>query len=344
MKKVSVIIPCYGVEKYLDRCVESIVGQSLKNIEIILVDDESPDNVPEMCDSWVALSKAKKSVNPDYPDIKVVHKKNGGLGYARNSGLDVASGEYVAFVDSDDFVDVGMYETLYNKAKSENADVVYCNCSVYKDDQNITPRVDVESEISFAGREEVDAFLLDMVAPDPSYPHDVKYMMSVWHSIYRREVLEKNKIRFVSERELISEDLIFDLDLLPHCTKVVYLPNCFYFYCENGSSLSRTVNPAKYQRIKTFEEAVWKRLECLFPEKKFENHFYRLQFLHMRNLMASTLEKSFQHSLREILSDPFWENLLQKYPYAEMDLKHRIFFGLCRKKSSILLCILLHLM
>ena len=100
MAKVSIIVPCWGVEKYLDRCVESLVNQTLQDIEIILVDDESPDRVPEMCDDW-----AKKDRR-----IKVIHKKNGGLGLACNSGIEVATGEYLAFCDSDDWVDAKMYE------------------------------------------------------------------------------------------------------------------------------------------------------------------------------------------------------------------------------------------
>ena len=113
---LSVIIPCYGVEKYLNRCMESIVGQKLSNIEIILVDDGSPDAVPGMCDAW-----AKKDVR-----IKVIHKENGGLGYARNSGLEVATGKYVAFIDSDDFISNEMFDALVNKAEATGVDAAFC--------------------------------------------------------------------------------------------------------------------------------------------------------------------------------------------------------------------------
>jgi len=105
MPKVSIIIPCYGVEKYLDRCMDSILKQTLNDIEIILVDDGSPDRVPEMCDNYASRD----------PRIRVIHKPNAGLGYARNSGLEIATGEFVAFVDSDDYIDIGMYEALYAK-------------------------------------------------------------------------------------------------------------------------------------------------------------------------------------------------------------------------------------
>ena len=118
--KVSIIVPCYKVEKYLDRCLNSLVAQTLQDIEIILVDDKSPDNVPIMCDEY-----ARKN-NEGWPNIKVIHKKNNeGLGFARNTGLSVAEGEYVAFMDSDDFVDVHMFKNLYNYAKEHNIDSCY---------------------------------------------------------------------------------------------------------------------------------------------------------------------------------------------------------------------------
>ena len=114
--KISIIIPVYNVEKYLDRCIDSIINQSLKDIEIILVDDGSPDNCPQLCDEW-----AKKDSR-----IKVIHKENAGLGMARNTGMQHATGEYIAFIDSDDYVDLDMYAKLLEKAELHNADIVYC--------------------------------------------------------------------------------------------------------------------------------------------------------------------------------------------------------------------------
>ena len=104
-KLISVIIPIYKVEQYLDECVESIIKQTYKNLEIILVDDGSPDGCPQMCDEW-----ARKDER-----IRVVHKKNGGLSSARNAGLDVATGEYVSFVDSDDFIATDALRSLYER-------------------------------------------------------------------------------------------------------------------------------------------------------------------------------------------------------------------------------------
>ena len=104
MSQISIIVPIYNVEKYLDRCIQSLLHQTLKDIEIILVDDGSPDRCSQMCDEYAKIDSR----------IKVIHKKNAGLGYARNSGIEIASGEYIAFVDSDDYVDVKTYESYYN--------------------------------------------------------------------------------------------------------------------------------------------------------------------------------------------------------------------------------------
>ena len=117
---VSIVVPIYNVEKYLDRCIKSLTQQTLKDIEIILVDDESPDKCPQLCDEYASLDSR----------IKVIHKKNGGLGLARNSGMQVATGEYITFVDSDDFVALETYEKLYTIAKSKDLDICYFRFNV----------------------------------------------------------------------------------------------------------------------------------------------------------------------------------------------------------------------
>lgn len=316
--KVSIIVPCYGVEKYLDRCMRTLVNQSLQDIEIILVDDVSPDKVPLMCDEW-----AKKDAR-----IKVIHKsKNEGLGFARNTGLEVATGEYVAFVDSDDFVDVKMYETLYRKANESNADAVYCNCMFYKDEEHQRPRMDVIEETMFDGREQVDDFLLDIVGPNPECSHDVKYMMSVWHAIFRKDIFDKHNVRFVSERQLISEDLVFDIDYLHHCNKVVYLPDALYYYCDNGASLSRKVDKTRYERNKQFLVAIEEKLAAIFPYERYILHFQRQQI----HRLIFSIDQSIKISelgltLDNVLKDGAWDILLKTYPYNRMNWQHQFYF------------------
>ena len=118
LKKVSVIVPVWGVEEYIDKCLNSLVNQTLEDIEIIVVNDESPDNSQLIIDNYVK----------QYPDkVKSFVKKNGGQGSARNFGLEKATGEYIGYVDSDDYIALDMYEKLYKKAKKEKADVVICD-------------------------------------------------------------------------------------------------------------------------------------------------------------------------------------------------------------------------
>ena len=127
MPKISIIVPIYNVEKYLERCIQSLLNQTLRDIEIIMVDDESPDDCPQLCDIYASQDQR----------IKVIHKKNEGLGYARNTGLEIASGEYIAFVDSDDYVDINMYEKLYQIAQKNNLDTVFSNFNTVDQHQNI---------------------------------------------------------------------------------------------------------------------------------------------------------------------------------------------------------------
>ena len=127
--KVSIIVPVYKVEKYLRKCIDSIINQTLKDIEIILVDDGSPDNCGKICDEYAAKDTR----------IKVIHKENGGLSSARNAGMEVAEGEYIGFVDSDDWIESDMYMTLWQKAKDINADLV--NSDYFRNNDRIKTNI-----------------------------------------------------------------------------------------------------------------------------------------------------------------------------------------------------------
>ncbi|MBR1540013.1 MAG: glycosyltransferase [Clostridia bacterium] len=123
---ISIIVPVYKVEKYLDKCINSIVSQTYKNLEVILVDDGSPDSCGKMCDEWTQKDTR----------IKVIHKENGGLSDARNFGLDCAKGKYIQFVDSDDYIEKDMIEFLYKNLKENNADISICS-NYMVDEENV---------------------------------------------------------------------------------------------------------------------------------------------------------------------------------------------------------------
>lgn len=322
--KLSIIIPCYGVERYLDRCMNTVVNQSLQDIEIILVDDKSPDRVPQICDEWAGRDAR----------ITVIHKTvNEGLGFARNTGLEIATGEYIAFIDSDDFVSTDMYEVLYNKAKQNDNDVVCCNCIEYYDSKKQIQRLDLTKEITFIGRNEVDEFLLDMIGPLPEFPRSVKYRGSVWHAIYRHSIFKKYNIKFVSERELISEDLVFDIDYFPHCNSVTWIPDTLYYHCYNGDSLSHTVKDEKYYLMQKFIVAIDTRLSSFYPKSQYYIHLQRFCIFRFLTTMRNAANKRYQSiSATDVLMDEYWKKHLQGYPVDRLSFRYRVLLILYRKK------------
>lgn len=263
MPKVSIIIPVYNVEKYLDKCIESVINQTLKDIEIILVDDESPDNCPQMCDQY-----AKNDSR-----IKVIHKKNEGLGHARNSGIELATGEYITFLDSDDYIDIKSCETAYNEAKNNNLDI--CTFSYYRFDDKgrITEPNNYDKRIIFDGREEILQYLLDIIGPKITVGDNEKFSMSSCHAIFRRKIFIDKNIRFLSERDIASEDLIFQIDYIPHTSKIGYIPEKFYYYYYNPNSITSNYSEAKYRKLLKLLSLLRERLSNIFEYEIYKEHY-----------------------------------------------------------------------
>ena len=320
--KVSIIVPVYNVEKYLDRCMDSLINQTLKDIEIILVDDGSPDNCSHMCDDY-----AKKDSR-----VKVVHKANAGLGYARNSGLDVASGEYVAFVDSDDYVDTKIYESLLLEAENSGADVVFCKYYTEQTDGTWVDCDEVTKRMEW-NNEGINEFLLNIIATEPYVKKERKYGMSVWHSIYRCKIIEDNHIRFYSERDVMSEDIPFQVDFLLKAKKLVYIPNTYYYYCLNGGSLTTTFKPEKYERMKSLYQLLNTKLEGV--------EGYRLRtdkFLigYVRVFLIDLYRYNYEdkiNMIKKICYDIIWKDILKSYKPSYFSIYPRVIYTLMIKKE-----------
>lgn len=171
--KISVIIPVYNVEKYLEKCIQSVINQTIKNLEIILVDDGSTDLSGKICDEY---SKKDKR-------IKVIHKENGGLSDARNAGLNIESGEYIVFVDSDDYIEYNMIENLYKCIKKYNADIVCCGKYLEDEDGNIIKILNKTEEYCINGENAIKKMLLREEIDN-----------TAWDKMYKKEVFEN--IRF----------------------------------------------------------------------------------------------------------------------------------------------------
>lgn len=254
--KLSIIVPVYGVEKYIDKCLNSLVKQSLKEIEVIVVNDGTKDNSQKIVDKYV-----KK-----YPDkIKSYIKENGGQGSARNYGLKKATGEYIGYVDSDDFVEKDMYKKLYNKAKENNYDIVVCgNYNVSEDYQN----------------KNIDAFI-------NNYNTDLENIffgkMAVWNKIYKRDILIKNKLEF--KEKVWYEDLAFTLKAIMNSNTFAFIDEPLYDYLIREGS---TMNNSNVQRNLEILDAFNDILSYIQHNKK-EEYFSKIEFLAIDHIYISAI-------------------------------------------------------
>ena len=209
---VSIIIPVYNVEKYLDKCVASVVNQTYTNLEIILVDDGSPDNCPAMCDQWQVKDNR----------IKVVHQQNGGLSHARNEGLKLATGEFIGFVDSDDWIEPNMYELLLSALQETNADIAVCNFYVESPSaRGKIKKVERHERKLYSSEEAMKLLIMGNIRN------------TVWCKIYRRFVILN--ISFPDGK--ICEDHLWTPLVLGNAKLIVYINHSLYHYVYRSESL-----------------------------------------------------------------------------------------------------------
>lgn len=338
MLKVSIIVPIFKVEQYLEYCLSSLVNQTLRDIEIICVNDKTPDNSMKICYNYAKLDSR----------VKVINKVNNeGLGFARNTGLEIAKGKYVAFIDSDDYVDIEMFERLYAFAEKNKLDCCFCDYQYDLGKGKITLSREIKSEYIIKGNENVIDYMIDMIAPLPEWKSDVKYLVSVWHAIYSREIIEKYNIRFESERKNGSEDIPFHIDFLSKSENIGYIPFKGYYYRYNPYSLSRNYTHEKFKSYEFLFDEVKERLDKICNEEKYLLHYQRFIFYFFRNIIKYESVKNingnrFTNILRRCNDDRL-KNIYATYPYKRLPLKQRFFFFCMKHKITIALyamCIL----
>ncbi|MBU3180711.1 glycosyltransferase family 2 protein [Clostridium psychrophilum] len=226
MYKISIIIPIYNTEKYLNRCLDSVINQTLKDIEIILIDDGSTDNSLKIC----------KEYNSNDKRIKLIHKKNEGVSKARNIGLSYATGEYISFIDADDWVEPNMLEELYNLIIPNNTE--FCMCNYIK--ENNGGSIYMNSNISkkvLNGNNIKNFLLIPLIErEDNEKEHTLAGFRGPCGKLFKREVIEKHNIKFENEL-IIGEDFLFNLEFLIHVNKAIVNEKFYYHYFTNSNSL-----------------------------------------------------------------------------------------------------------
>ncbi len=221
---ISVIVPVYNVEKYLNRCVQSIVDQTYKNLEIILVDDGSPDHCPQMCDAW-----AKKDSR-----IQVIHKKNAGVSSARNAGLDAATGDFIGFVDGDDILFSDFYKTLVSQAQENNADVSACAFCFFRDDYSEATQSScyIHKQKNYSSSELLKEYFATCKGE----------WVSLCNKIIRSSLF--SGLRFPKGR--VFEDWTLAPLLYSRAAKISFIPEKYYGYVVHAGSIMRTETIKRY--------------------------------------------------------------------------------------------------
>lgn len=282
MPKVSVVVPFYNVEKYIEKCLKSLVNQTLEEIEIILVNDGSKDKSEQIA----------KQFEEKYPNkVKYYKKTNGGLGDARNFGINYATGEYIAFLDSDDYVEFTMYEEMYNKAKQENADMVECDFwweYPNKKRKDIGVEYTSQKEMIYKSR------------------------VVAWNKLIKTEIYKKNpEARF--SVGLRYEDVEGFYKIVPYINKVAYVRKCFIHYIQRQGSISNTQNKRNQEIFVVLENVIdFYKKNGLYDDFKEE-----LEYIYARYLLCSSflrIVKIKDKAIKNKLLDNTWKNLNTKFP------------------------------
>lgn len=297
MKKVSVIIPVYNVEQYLKKCLDSLVNQTLKDIEIIVVNDGSSDNSQNIIDDYV--KKYPKKV------ISVI-QENGGQGNARNTGLLHATGEYIGYVDSDDYVENNMYEALYKKAKAEEADIVVCGNNVINENYNLLAKEDVEKD-----------FLLGK--------------MAVWNKIYKKNIIVNNNIKFRSK--VWYEDLDFTMEVYLSSNKISYVDGHFYNYLlREGSTMNNNNIEKNLELIQSFDSLI----NYCKDKKIYEKNKEKIEFVCIYHMyifaICRVLKTNNKYKDKIKIINKFIKYMHNNFP----NYKHNKFLSLISKKRKII--------
>lgn len=238
--KISVVVPIYNVEKYLKRCIESIIDQSYENIEIILVDDGSPDCCGKMCDSYLSVDSR----------IKVIHQENRGLSEARNSGIEKASGKYIVFIDSDDYIAENMIEKLYENIIRYDAQISCCgHCDIYEDSGVVIEPSKPENIKIMTAEEALSEFLFTDVVD-----------VVAWNKLYSIDLFKN--VRYKSGKYF--EDHFTTYKLIDQANRIVNTTMPLYFYCKRSASIGGSSFSEKNYQLKDAVDE-----ECAFIIKKY---------------------------------------------------------------------------
>lgn len=335
---VSLIVPVYNVSQYLRRCVDTLTHQTLENIQIILVNDGSTDDSGQICDELVKSDSR----------IQVIHKKNGGLSSARNCGFEIAKGEYIGFVDSDDYVNTEMFATMYSYAKKYNADYVRCNHLEVDEDGNdsgTTPDYCLQEGL-YEDDSLREKLLFPMLGKKAEEGKEGHIGISVWRAIYRKSIIDANQLYFASEREVISEDIPFNMDFLCRSKRAYVLTQRFYYYVLRNGSLTKTFREDRLEKELKLNSFLAEKAKKLGIYEECKIRLDRLLIDRERSCIGKLSRNSNysmykkHHIIRELLRNDDMQRALHEIPIRKLPLKYRIVAYMMKYRcATLILCI-----
>ena len=330
---VSVIIPIFNIEAYLDKCISSIVEQTYENLEIILIDDGSNDQSPAKCDMWAKRDKR----------IIVYHTQNGGVSEARNTGLNLASGEYICFVDGDDWLDAEAIQESMCVIQRGQADVVMW--SYIREYSGVAlPKIIIGNDRVFEGDEvqtKLQRRMVGVVGDELARPENADVFSPVWGKIYRASLLDE--IRFEDVRKIGTfEDGLFNYDVFQKAKKVVFLEkNWSHYRKTNGKSLT-AFNGDRVRQWETLLDALQERIS-------HANHLKLFQEAYNNRICVSVLGKALvlsrsnlsymeqRHILQRILNNARCMEAFSRFSTKQMPIQWKVFFFFCKKRKYSLI-------
>lgn len=336
---VSIIVPVYNAKEYLPQCVSSLISQTYPHIEVLLIDDGSPDECPALCNAYAAQHEC----------VKVIHKKNEGAAYARKTGLEAASGDYVLFMDSDDWLDHDAVSHCMEKALRDDADcVMFGYVREYPDKSIPNPLFEQDFSYDAAQSEErVHRRIVGMVGDELREPQKIDNLSSFCMRLMKKGAAQKG--RFISERRIgTSEDTIFNLYALEGC-RISYINRCFYHYRKTDTSMIMAHKPdladkwdVLYDEIQAYIDGSGKAEEYRTP---FLNRVACCMIglgLNEAGSGENLLKKAAK--LRRILNKPLYRQAFRQLDIFYCGLKWKVFFLLCKAGAALPLAMLLEIM
>lgn len=281
MPKVSVIVPIYNVEKYLEKCINSLLSQTLEDIQIILVNDGSKDNSGNIAKEYEKNNKDR---------VIYVEKENGGLSDARNYGLKYATGDFIAFLDSDDYIEKNAYEEMYNKAIEENSDYVECDFI-----WEFPNKIRVDKQYPYKNKKEMLSFV----------------RVVAWNKLIKRQLITDNNLEF--PKGLRYEDVEFTYKLIPFVNKFAYVDKPFIHYVQREGSIANVQNERTAEIFTVLDNVI----EFYKKNNIYEEYRNELEYNYARYLLCSSLKRMCKikdKTIREKLLTDSWERLNSNFP------------------------------